>query len=130
VVAGGNSVQENHVSGAGGNITAGDVVYRQDADRKLHLADSDGASPEETRTPIGIALNGASTDQPVRVHRSGDITLGGATMTPGAAYYLSSNPGKICPFADVGAGEDVAQIGVAKSATVLMVDIQLPGITL
>ena len=37
---------------------------------------------------------GAALNQPVLGHRQGDITIG-ATLTPGAAYYISDTPGGI-----------------------------------
>lgn len=126
VIAGSNSVQETGI--AGGNITAGDAVYKRASDKKWLRADADGATAEVKRA-VGIALNGASSGQPVTVHKSGDITIG-ATMTAGLAYYLSSTAGGICPVADIGVGEDVCLIGIAKSTTVLAVDIQYPGVTL
>lgn len=92
------------------------------------LADSNSATAE-ARQAKGIALNGASLNQPIAVHKSGDITIG-ATLTPGTAYYLSDTAGGICPLADVGAGEYVCQIGLAKSASVLSVAIQFPNVAL
>lgn len=92
------------------------------------LADSNSATAE-ARKSGGIALNGAALNQPLAVHKSGDITIG-ATLTPGVAYYQSDTPGGICPVADVGTGEYVCLIGIAKSATVLSVAIQFPNVAL
>ena len=92
------------------------------------LADSNSATAE-ARKATGIALNGASLNQPITVHEFGDLTLG-ATLTPGTAYFLSDAAGGICPLADVGSGEYVCQLGIAKSATVLAVDIQFPNVAL
>jgi hypothetical protein len=92
------------------------------------LADSNSATAE-ARKAGGIALNGASLNQPITVHKAGDLTLG-AVLTAGTAYYLSDTPGGICPLADVGAGEYVCQLGLAKSTTVLAVDIQFPNVSL
>lgn len=78
------------------------------------------------REAYGIALNGAAANQPLAVQRSGDITIG-ATLTPGLAYYLSDTPGGICPVADVGSGEYVILLGLAKSASVLDLDIRATG---
>lgn len=128
VVAGANSTQSDGILGE--TVTAGQAIYKQLATSKWFKADSNATTPAEAKTPGGIALNGGAVNQPVRVHKSGDITLPGAAMAPGAAFYLSDTAGGICPFADVGSGETVAQIGIAKSATVLAVDIQLPGVTL
>lgn len=109
---------------AGETITAGQVVYLTGGEYKL--ADNDGTG---TTTPSGIALNGASDGQPLAVQTAGDITIGG-TLTAGTAYYLSGTPGGICPVADVTTGDTVAQLGLAKSTTVLALRIQVPGVTL
>lgn len=107
---------------AGATILAGQVVYRDSADTKLKLADSDHATAA-VHDAVGIALNGASANQPVDYQTAGEITIG-ATMTAGNTYFLSNTAGGICPDADVGAGEEVIQIGIAKSTTVLVIDIQ------
>lgn len=113
---------------AGETITAGKVVYQSSTTKKWMLADSNSATAE-VRQAQGIALNGASLNQPISVQKSGDITTG-ATMTAGVAYYLSDTPGGICPVADVGSGEYVCLLGVTKSTTVLALDIQYSGVAL
>ena len=126
VLAGANAVRDS--GNAGEAITAGQAVYRSSTTNKWMLADSDSATAE-AKKPTGIALNGAALNQPLAVLKSGDITIG-ATLTAGTAYYLSATPGGICPVADVGAGEDVCLLGLAKSTTVLAVAIQAPGVSL
>jgi len=123
VIAGANSIREAGIAGA--TITAGQVVYKDDTTRKFLLADADGAVA--LRTPYGIALNGAALNQPLGVLRAGEITIG-ATVTAGVAYYLSDDPGGICPLADVSGGDYIVQIGLAKSATVIVVDFQITGV--
>lgn len=112
---------------AGAAITAGQVVYRDAATRKYLLADADGVAA--AKAPRGIALNGGALNQPISVALSGPVTIGGA-LSPGAAYYASSNPGGIAPFADVGTGERAVLLGVATSATVLRISIIDTGATL
>lgn len=111
----------------GATITAGKVVYRDDTTKKYGLADSNGAAG--TRVARGIALNGGADGQPGSIVRSGPVNIG-ATLTPGTAYYLSDTPGGICPLADLAAGENVVQLGIAASATILNLDIQDPGVQL
>lgn len=113
---------------AGEAIVAGKAVYLAASSKKWMLADSNSATPE-ARKAIGIALNGASLNQPVSVQTSGDITMG-ATLVAGTAYYLSDTPGGVCPVADVGAGEYVCLLGLAKSASVLALNIQFPNVAL
>lgn len=126
VVAGENSSRDG--GAAGETIVAGKNVYLSSATKKWMLADSNSATAE-ARKAGGIALNGASLNQPLAVHKAGDITIGG-TLTPGVAYYLSDTPGGLCPVADIGTGEYVCQIGIAKSASVLAVSIQFPNVAL
>lgn len=126
VVAGDGSTV---VSGtAGVTITAGQAVYKDSTTGKYALADSDSDTAAAKRA-VGIALNGAALNQPIKVLTAGAITIG-ATLTAGTAYYLSDTAGGICPVADIGSGENVCLLGLAASASVLNVDIQNPGVTL
>lgn len=113
---------------AGETIAAGKAVYKSSTTKKWMLADSNSATAE-ARTPGGVSLNSASLNQPLVVQKSGDITIGG-TLTAGVAYYLSDTPGGICPVADVGSGEYSCLLGIAKSASVLDLNIQASGVAL
>lgn len=124
VVGGTNSTRD--IGTAGETITAGQPIYLDATTNKWMKSDSNGTG---TRTVHGISLNGASLNQPVSVHKSGDITIG-ATLVAGTDYWLSGTAGGICPRADLGAGMDAVQVGIAKSTTVLAVGIQDPGVTL
>jgi hypothetical protein len=127
-VAAGSNANVDRSGTFGEAVTAGQAVYKSSTTQKWMKADSNSVTPE-ARQAIGIALNGGATDQPGAVLKSGDVTIG-ATITPGTAYYLSDTPGGICPLADVGAGEYVCEIGLAKSASVLAVSIQFPNVSL
>jgi hypothetical protein len=113
---------------AGATITAGQIVYLDTSDNKYKLADNNSATAA-VRQPRGIALNGASDGQPLAIKKAGDVTLN-AVLTAGTAYYLSDTPGGICPLADLLTGEYVCLLGLAKSTTVLALDIQYPGVSL
>lgn len=126
VVAGSDSVQEQGIIGE--TITAGQAVYQNSTDRKWYKADNNSATAE-VRIAKGIALNGGGVNQPLRIHREGDITIGG-TMTAGVAYYLGDTPGGICPVADLASGEYPCLMGIAKSTTVLSVKIHYSGVAL
>ena len=125
VVSGNGSRTEDRNAGAA--VTAGQVVYLDAADDRYKLADCDGAAP--LRKPRGIALNGAAAGQPLRIHRSGPITIG-AVLAPGTTYYLSPTPGGIAPIADLSAGDYPTIIGIAISASVLDVQIHESGVAL
>jgi hypothetical protein len=126
VVRGSNAVTDSGIAGTA--ILAGQAVYLDSTVQKYLLADSNSATVEQ-RKAVGIALNGASLNQPITVQRFGDLTLG-ATLVAGTAYYLSDTLGGVCPLADVGAGEYVCLLGLAKSTTVIAIDIQFPGVAL
>lgn len=127
VVCGADPTKEHGIAGA--TITAGQVVYRDATTRKYLLADSNSATAA-VRQPRGIALHGASDNQPLTIQKSpGDITIG-ATLTAGVTYMLSDTPGGICPLADVGSGEYACIIGIAKTAAVLSLGINYSGATL
>ena len=111
---------------AGATLTQGQVVYRDSADSKCKLSDSNGTG---TRQVDGIALNAASSGQPLSILKGGDLTLN-AALTAGVPYFLSGTAGAICPEADVTTGMQKIQIGIAKSTTVLHVSIQDTGVTL
>lgn len=120
---------QNIASGqAGETIAAGKAVYLDSTLKKWMLADSNSATTE-ARKAIGVALNGASLNQPVDVVVQGAIVLG-ATLVAGTDYYLSDTPGGICPRADIGSGEFVCLLGFAASTTVLNVDVEFPNVSL
>ncbi len=108
-------------------LTAGQVVY-ESSPGVWSLADNDSATAA-ARVPGGIALNACAIGQPVRVLKSGPITIG-ATMTAGVAYYLSSTAGGICPVADLASGDYPTIIGIATSTTVLDVKFHTSGVAL
>jgi hypothetical protein len=110
---------------AGATVTAGQVVYFDAADSKYKLADTDSATAA-VRSPVGVALNGASNGQPLTVLTSGPVTIG-ATVAVGDVYYLSGTAGGLAPFADVAAGDYPCIIGICTSTSVLNVKIQEAG---
>ena len=101
----------------GVTATAGQVMYKDAADaEKSKLADCDGVTA--ARVFDGIALNGGATGQPVTLVYEGDVVIG-ATLTKGAAYYMSPNAGGICLLADVAVGDLPVLLGMAISTTTL-----------
>ncbi|GCA51786.1 hypothetical protein KGO5_04243 [Sinorhizobium sp. KGO-5] len=124
VVVSSNAVIEHGTAGT--TVTAGQMVYKNTTTGKYELADNNSATAA-VRQPRGIALNGAANGQPLAIQKSGDITLG-SVLTAGTAYYLSDTAGGICPLADLATGEYYVLLGLAKSATVLSLDVQYPGV--
>ncbi|MGO6848006.1 hypothetical protein E0H65_22430 [Rhizobium leguminosarum bv. viciae] len=126
VLAASNAERDQGI--AGETIVAGKAIYLASTTNRWMLADSNSATAE-ARQAKAIALNGASVGQPVSFQKSGDITIG-ATLVAGTSYFLSDSPGGLCPLADVGSGEYVVLIGIAKSTSVLQLSFQYPGVAL
>ena len=109
---------------AGGTITAGQPLY-------IDSGDSDSLKPcdadvEASADAVGIALHAALDGQPIEYQTSGPMDLG-ATLTVGAAYYVSDTAGGVKPAADLAAGEYVTLLGVASAADVLEVRLLSTG---
>jgi len=110
---------------SGATITAGQAIYEDSSDSyKLKLADCDNTST--TATVKGIALNGASSGQPVDYITQGDLDLG-ATLTVGEIYVLSGTAGGICPEADLATDDYVSIIGIATAADNISVKLHNSG---
>jgi hypothetical protein len=125
VVAGsGSSVDRTGTAGA--TITAGQIVA-ENSSNQLALADNNSATAA-LKLPDGFALNGASINQPLAIHKKGPLTVGG-TLVAGVPYFLSDTPGGLCPIADLASGESVVQMGIAISTTELDVDIHITNVT-
>lgn len=125
VVAESNAVKETALAGEA--IVAGKLVYKSPTSKKFMLADSNSATAA-AKTAVGMALNSASLNQPLTIIKSGDVAVG-AVLTAGSGYFLSDTPGGVCPDADVGAGENVCQVGIAKTTSILSVKIVAPGVS-
>jgi hypothetical protein len=113
---------------AGAALTAGQVVYLDEAAETYKLSDSNSATAA-VRDADGLTLHAAATGQPIAVHTRGPLTVG-ATMTAGQTYALSETPGGIQPVADLASGEYPTILGMATSTTVLDVKIQSAGVAL
>lgn len=112
---------------AGATITAGQTVYKDAATNTFKLSDSNAAGLQAV---YGIALHGSLNGQPLTVVKSDPAFVPGATLVAGTAYYLSETPGGIQPAADLTTGETVVLLGIAKSTSVLNLNIFTPGVTL
>jgi len=111
---------------AGETITAGQAVYRKTADGLYYKADSNSGT-SEAQTPTGIALNGASAGQPLKIAMEDSDFTPGATITEGELYVLSGTAGGIAPVADLVTGMKVSAIGVGKATNKLALKIVTGG---
>src|SRR6185503_18214915 len=81
---------------AGVTVTAGQTIYQDSTDNLLKLADSDGSLAKANTK--GLALHGASLNQPLRIQTDGTITLGaGAAPVVGKVYKLGLTAGSWSP---------------------------------
>ena len=112
---------------AGETITQGQPVYL-DTNSKVQPGVCTAAA---TATVVGIALTGASADQPCIVLTSGEVNIGG-TVVVGTSYVLSATNtnGKICPWSDLVSTNKVSFIGYGKTATNIALDIQNTGLAI
>jgi len=111
---------------AAATLTAGDIVYLNTAG-KFSLARND-LTIIEARA-IGMALHGASVNQPMRVQTGGIISLGaGAAPVSGAVYALASTPGGIWLVSDILAAQQVTLIGLGIGNNQLMLNVVPSGV--
>lgn len=113
------------VSGvAGATVTRGDALYFDSADSKYKPTD---ASAADTATVVGIAQTEGGDGDYILVQKTGKVKLG-AILTQGEVYYVSTNAGKIAPFADLVTGEYVSSIFRATSTSEAILDLDATGI--
>jgi hypothetical protein len=104
---------------AGATITAGQLVYL-DSNNKWQLVDTDaGATGNAVTTICGIALAGASNNQPLSVAVADTGFTPGATLTVGKAYFASVNAGAIADTAPSTNGY-TRFVGIGKTAAVMV----------
>ena len=116
------------VNGAfGATVTAGQLVYRDEADGdKFKLYDADSATAA-ARELFGVALNSGSTNQRASIQRGGTISIG-ATVAVGRIYVGSDTPGGIAPSVDLDAGDFVSIVGIGISVSQIRLAINNSGV--
>jgi len=115
VIPGSGSSQQTGTAGEA--ITAGMAVYLNSSTQKwMKALASDTAAKSGSGVTYGIALNGASANQPITVDTAdpNGISIGGTTV-PGTIYCVSATAGGICPWADLVSTNYVTVIGVGAS---------------
>jgi hypothetical protein len=128
----GNSTTYNPI--AGDTFPPGTPVCQsQDADGTVLPAD---ASDADTAYVTGIAVGTGVEGGSVHVQSGSPMTLttaewdaitgGSGGLTRGAPYYLSTTTGRITTTPPVGSGNFVTPIGIATSATDLVIQLGFP----
>lgn len=103
---------------AGATIAAGNIIYLDTAASNVaKLADANGASAL-IRTPVGMAINSASTGQPVEYIDYDDaLVIGTHGVTINTGILLSATAGGLAPVADLTTGWYGAMLAIAKTTT-------------
>jgi hypothetical protein len=112
---------------AGATLTAGQSVYIDPTDGTIKPA---RANAPGTATIAGVALNGASSGQPIAFVVGGEYTPG-ATVVVGTVYVLSAGvAGGIAPYDDLTTGNRVSILGVATAANKIKINIINSGVAI
>lgn len=126
VLKGSNATTESGTAGA--TVTAGQSVYKDTGDsNKWKLADSDSTALTAGSGGLGIALHAAAANQPLLVQLTGDINMG-ATLAVGETYVVSNTAGGVAPIADMGTGDYISILGVASTASNLVLAKNVTGV--
>ena len=111
----------------GEEVTHGEVIYLDTANKDYRLADADAAA---TAKAAAVAVTYGSADgQTVLAITRGKLVIGSG-LTQGTEYYLGTTPGTIVPKADLATGDYVTRIGIASSTSILDVSIDVTGVVL
>lgn len=106
----------------GTTVAQGDVVYSDLTDNgDYKLADADAAA---TAVAAGIAITPGVDGDYGYIVTEGAIDVGG-TLTVGQVYAVSTNPGKIAPYSDLGSGDFPTTLGKATAAGTLVLNIDV-----
>jgi len=114
VVAGSNAKKATGVAGA--TITAGQTLYADSA-ASFTLKPGDANASSVTAKIVGVALHGASANQPITYVYEDDDFTPGATLTTGTIYVASGTAGGIAPAADITTGWYPTVLFIAKSTS-------------
>lgn len=110
----------------GGTVTHCQPLYSDSTDSNEYKpADADAAA---SSVAVGVSYTPGGDGDIGHIVTSGRINVGGAHLTQGVPYFVSTNAGGICPYGDLASGDYVTYIGTAISTSVLEVDIHATGI--
>jgi hypothetical protein len=109
----------------GATVTAGQTLYLDVTTNTWKLADANASVT--TATVGGIAMNGGSSGQPVKVANGGSLNPG-FTVVVGTTYVQSATPGAIAPIADIASGYYPTIIGVGITASNLALILKNAGV--
>lgn len=103
---------------AGATIAVTDALYLDNTTGTGKLADADTLAESKM---AGLALGSSVSGNPVAAAGPGTRVTVNAVLTKGTVYYVSPTAGKLCPYADVLAGDYYTLAAIAESTTVLRI---------
>lgn len=112
---------------AGETLTAGLPVYLNSANQWLK-SNNAVAAGHGISDVFGIALGGAAINQPIDVAVNDVAFVPGFSMTVGETYIVSNVAGNIAPIGDIATGRYTHLLGVAKTATILVLNPTSAGV--
>ena len=110
----------------GATIAAGQPVYLDSTDNKWKLADSNDTAAKAS--VVGIAVTPGVDNGYGIIAGIGSVILVGTTMVVGQIYFVGQTAGSIVPSGDITTGDYVSKIGIALSATELLLGIEVSGV--
>lgn len=103
-------------------LSQNDVVYISAANN----VSKSSASSDATAKALGFATAAAADTANANIRKAGTVS-NFAGLTPGARYYLSTTAGAITATRPTGTGNNIVQVGFARSTTQLDIQIQYLG---
>ncbi len=114
---------------AGATLTAGQAVWADPA-ASYQIKPAVSTDQTQSNNVVGIALNGASTGQPVAYATSGNVTFN-AVLTAATVYVLGGGSGGISASADLDSSSNTRYgvvLGISTSTSNLRVGIIKSGV--
>ena len=111
---------------AGGTVTQGNSVYLKSSDGKYWRTDADESAAAAAAK--GIAMTAAVADGYFAIAKDGDTVNLGATLVVAETYIVSDTAGGIKPVADLTTGDYMTKLGVAATASSMLIKIDISGV--
>jgi len=111
---------------AGATITAGMDVY-VDANGAVQIGTNATSAGSGVGAQCnGVALNGGSIGQPIRIQKNGTVNIGGTAAV--GKQYVRGTGGGIIPVDDIATGEFITTVGVGLTAANIKLGYNVSGV--
>lgn len=108
-------------------ITVGQTVYLDATTNTYKLADADLSAAAGKLAGVALSATPGTGGQPISVLTGGNYNPGG-TVVVGTVYVLSATAGALCPAADLASGMYSNILGIATTASNILVGILNSGV--